>query len=328
MLFRRSLPNSMTGDTGAPISINTINPFHNKKSTGPFRAALIILWVASMLVSLMTQADEKAFFEDLNQLQTLLDVPHDNTKASMIKAAQKWRRKPGVERWEFPEVDVLPDIQKKAMGLLTKMGFTHEIKPEQHHFDYVLLLGATIPRMQRRLNQLIKLWNQGYTANQIISLTGQRPLTPGVDNPDNIVEQLFGRQASQLSQPIHETEGAVMIWATTAMPEAMQAIGCQFVSSPRRLGKTEWQRPSTRDTIKEWLKTKPAPGSVLVISDNPHALYQKNVVKDQLPEGFKVSVAAEAADLNTSFANYLDALALALHNRPKPKKTSLTPILE
>ena len=273
-----------------------------------------------MLMTPFAEAHKDSFFTELDRLQILLKVPHEKTKESMIEAAQVWRRKPNVERWEMVPMNTSSETRQQAMIILKRMGLVNEIKPKNRHFDYVLLLGATIPRMERRLNQVVRLWEQGIRANHIVFLTGQRPLTPAIDHPDQLIlRATASKRATDLSRPQNETEAAQMIWISSTMPPSMRKTGCQFISSPRVWTGNEWQRPNTRDTLKEWLQTQPASGSVLVISDNPHALYQKAVVEDELPASFKISMAAEAADPGTNLENYLDALALSLHNMPKAK---------
>ena len=143
---------------------------------------LPMLWIAAMLLVPYSQAEDKALFVELDHLQTLLNVPHKKTAESMIQASQIWRRKPGVERWEMPPINISPDSHDKAMKTLIKMGLVNELKPSQQHFDYILLLGATVPRMQRRLDQVIQLWGQGFRASHIVFLVGERPLTPSIDS--------------------------------------------------------------------------------------------------------------------------------------------------
>ena len=121
-----------------------------------------------------------------------------------------------------------------------------------------------------------------------------------------------------------------MIWSSTLLPKSMSAIDCHFIDSPRKWINQQWQRPNTRDTLQQWMKFKPTAGSVLIISDQPHAAYQQVVVRQELPDSFTTSLAAEAADPDTSLANYLDALALWLHNmpRPQPEKPQSMPPLQ
>ncbi|MDD7805340.1 MAG: hypothetical protein PUP46_07245 [Endozoicomonas sp. (ex Botrylloides leachii)] len=305
---------------------------HQKKQCGigniifrlitELKIGVCLLWTVIMLLSTSLQADENTLFDQLDQLETLLQVPHQKTRASMIDAAQVWRRQKDKERWDVQPMQLSPKVKKEAMDLLTSMGLVNALKPDKQHYDYILWLGATIPRMRSRLNQIINLWNQGIRAKHIVSLTGQRPLTAKIDKPKLLLQEANLSTKNSLVYPSNETEAAKMIWLLKDLPTTMQTLGCQFISSERRWQSTYWQRPNTRDTLKKWLATKPTPGSVLVISDQPNALYQKVVTETELPDTFTVSVSAEAISSKNDISLYLDALALWLHNMPREKTMS------
>ena len=72
-------------------------------------------------------------------------------------------------------------------------------------------------------------------------------------------------------------------------------------------------RPTTADTITEWLKTEPQPGTIIAISDQPHCLYQQAVLKALLPSNFDVETVGNGTSEKTSVALMLDALGRALY---------------
>jgi len=281
--------------------------------------------MSTMLITTLSQARDQNFFSKLDQIQTLLNIPHKNTPESMTQASSAWRRKPGVERWEMPEVNVSAETKVKVLQILTSLGLVHELKPDKQNYDYVLLLGATIPRMQRRLNQVNRLWTEGVTSNQILFLTGERPLIQNIDHVDELVKQATGGNISESARPLTETEGAKMIWVTSTIPKSLRNTDCRFITSPRIWTDNQWQRPNTRNTLQQWMKSNPPAGSVLIISDQPHAAYQQIVVQSELPNSFSTTLAAEAADIHTPLAIYLDALALWLHNMVSQKELTPTP---
>ncbi|KEQ14941.1 hypothetical protein GZ77_11885 [Endozoicomonas montiporae] len=268
--------------------------------------------------------------ELINTLSSLLDeldVPHSLDLDSITNAAQRWRRKPGQERWEMPDIKLDDEQHQKVMAHLKKIGLVDELKPSSKHFEYALLLGATVPRMETRLKQLVKLWHEGVRFNQIVFLVAQRPLIAGIDQVDTLISRVIGKGAPESAQknarPQTETEGARMVFEATEMPEAMRKIPVIYIDTPRYWNENYWQRANTRDTLKKWIQEyktpdgKPAGGKTLVVSDQPHALYQHEVVRQELPESFKTEVTGEKAADETRTAIYLDALALWLHNLQK-----------
>lgn len=279
--------------------------------------AVLFIGMLNMFLSIEALADRQELVEQLDSLLDTLNIPHKSDFNSMIDATQRWRRVPGQERWQLPDIDINDETKAKVTSLLKSIGIIDELKPSQKEFDYVLLLGATVPRMQQRLEHLARLWQSGIRYNQLVFLTGQRPLTPTIDNIDELIARTSGHLATDDSRPTTESEAAVMLFQSTPLMPEMRAKPVYFVDSPRYWNQTRWQRPNTRDTLKTWLHQNPKAGSVLVMSEQPSALYQQEVVRQELPETFSVEMAAQTAPKDTRLAILLDALALWLHNVQK-----------
>ena len=268
--------------------------------------------------------------ELINTLSLLLDelsVPHERTLDSIADAAQRWRRKPHQERWEVSDLNIDQKTRKTVLALLEKIGLINELKPDSNHFDYALAMGATVPRMESRLKQLVKQWQEGVRFDQIVFLVSQRPIVAGADKIDAFVARLIGKESSVKARmdarPLTETEGARMVFEVTPMPDEMRELPIVFIDTPRRWQQDHWQRANTRDTLKQWmqdyvpLKGKSMGGKALVVSDQPHALYQHEVVRQELPEQFETEVTGERAMDQTRLIIVLDAMALWLHNLQK-----------
>ena len=284
-----------------------------------------LLWITLMITPYSSSSDSPDssgyFMSSLSGLLNAFKLPHDQTLKSMTEASQAWRRKPGQERWEVPEVKLGKSEHDAVLKYLDQLGLVDELTPEAANYEYALVLGATVPRMERRLNHLVSLWKKGIRFKKIIFLVGQRPLTDGIDKVDTLIARTIGKQASgdraNAARPLTETEGAKLVYETSDLPPAMRQVPVEFVDTPRTWRHDHWQRANTRDTLKQWLGLRPEPGKTLVISDQPHAFYQAEVVKQELPESFAVDAAAQEADPDTQVSIYLDALALWLHNRQK-----------
>ncbi|USE37554.1 hypothetical protein [Endozoicomonas sp. SCSIO W0465] len=270
-----------------------------------------------MHLSMLSQADTVDPGENyevlsltLNELLTALCIAHDSTLESMIDTSQIWRRKPGQERWELPALNISTSQVDRAFDLLETLGLISPIAPLIKQYDYALLLGSTAPGMKRRLDYITDWWSQGVRFKRLIFLVGQRPLTPGADYLD-----ILKRQPDKNLDPFPftETEAAIMLHQLVPMPEAIRAVPVEFIDTPRNWRNGFWHRPNTRDTLKHWLKADPIPGAALVISDQPHGVYQKEVVRQELP-GFVIDLMAGPADPAATLPVYLDALALWLYN--------------
>lgn len=270
-----------------------------------------------MLLPHLAQADQTDLTRELSVLLSILNVPHDSNLDSMIEASQVWRRAPDQERWQLKDLDIDQNTHQKALRQLRKLDFVDEIKPKHEQYDYALLPGATIPRMQQRLENLISLWEKGIRFAKIIVTVGLRPVTPDVDKIDWITHKTSGSNPHKDAFPTTELEGAEMLFIATKMPEAMRQLPVEFIPTPRYWENNRWHRPNTRQTIATWNKTRPKPGSVLVLSEQPSAHYQMEVIRQELPDTFSVDLAARPALPETRLVILLDALALWLHNARK-----------
>lgn len=287
-----------------------------KLMPGTMKTAVLI-GMLCMFFSQTVLSEQQQQFKELDTLLNLFNIPHEFEFNSMVDATQTWRRTPGQERWQLPDIKTDSATRDQAIALIREMGLMDEASPASKEYDYVLLLGATVPRMQRRLEHVVKLWQEGIRYKRLVFLVSQRPLDTEIDQVNQLIGNTSGHLAKPQSRPITETEGAIMLFQFTPMMPEMRSIPVTFVDSPRHWNQTYWQRPNTRDTLKSWMAKNPAPGKTLVISDQPNGRYQEEVVRQELPETFFVDLAAPAADSETRLAIYLDALALWMHNLQK-----------
>lgn len=159
------------------------------------------------------------------------------------------------------------------MNWAEKEGIYSSWTPVCNRYDKALILGTTVPLMQKRLNYLKDLWNQGIRFSEIVWLTGERPLDPQMDGHSE--------------HYTNETEAAKWIWKDSDLPQEMHQIPTVFISVPMKGN----LRPNTEDTIIAWLNTKPKPCTALFISDQPFNGYQFAVVKTSLPDAIPFDLA-------------------------------------
>lgn len=252
--------------------------------------------LASVLINSNNQPTQ-----ELKNLLALLDLPGDDLKTIVDVTQRAWLRPAGKERWELDEI--APEKTEHLKAIFAKLGLVPEIKPTAQKYEYALLMGARLASTQKRVNYLLNLWQQGILFNSIVVLTGERPLDPAAE----AIEMANGGKATT------ECSMSQAVFAHLKAPEAFKNIPVTFVSVPMITtpdGKV--RRPTTGDTVKEWLKANPVPGNCLVLSNQPFVGYQDSVVKTLLPKSFTIESAGCGAD-NTHNAEVLDTLARWLY---------------
>ena len=214
----------------------------------------------------------------LCQLASAMDIPQN---ADIIVETQKhWLRKAGQERWELTELS--PEQRIFVLDWAEKQGLFSPWKPASDAYDKALILGATTSRMQMRLDYLKELWFQGTRFNEIVWLTGDRPL-------DKRVDSLTDRCSN-------ESQAAHILWEETNLPEDMRKLPVIFIAVPMKTEGSALKRPNTDDTIVAWLKTNPEPCIALFVSDQPFCGYQFSAIKTCLPESVQFDLVGQGVD--------------------------------
>ena len=107
-----------------------------------------------------------------------------------------------------------------------------------------------------------------------------------------------------------------MVYEQVEMPDEMRKCQLAVISSPQ-ITKPEGtvRRATTGDTIIDWHKTKPQPGTCLFISSQPYVKYQDAVIQSLLPQNFIVeTVGSGIKNPSTVDVNgCLDTLARRLY---------------
>jgi hypothetical protein len=260
--------------------------------------------------------------EHYNPTQALLNIlqatniKHDGTLFNIFTETQKWWLRPsGQERWENQTVFTFN--HNNVSQLFEDLALVHEIEPSNQHYNYVILLGATVESVRNRLAYLITLWNNGVRFDSIIILTGQRPLDPTIESPELLLHNnsttfpckpnwQFNGQL-----PRTETEMIKLVFDQADIPTELKNIPVYFIDTPMQLTENgALRRPNTLDTIKEWLKLyNPPTGSILAISNQPFVGYQDAVLRYYLPKSFVIETVGSDCLTNQNSTTMLDSLA-------------------
>ena len=103
------------------------------------------------------------------------------------------------------------------------------------------------------------------------------------------------------------------VFEQASLPDDMRQVKLVFVSAPEKRSfflLKKKVRAETLDTVKAWLATKPAPGPVLAVSNQPFIGYQHEAVQKALPKQFPVeTIGAGLADSDANIGVLLDDIA-------------------
>lgn len=257
--------------------------------------------------------------EHLITLLKELTVEHAGSWQSILNATQKeWLRPPDKECWQTEER--FAQMRTPLLKLMRAVGILEKIAPTKKNCTYLLVLGAIMESVRIRLAYAIALRNSGVRFNTIVLLGGQRPLDQTIENSAIVLDrnnpQLPIKKNWQLrgNLPITEIEMMRMIYDQTQLPPGMENINVVFVDTPMQIdAQGNRRRPNTGDTINEWLKTNPPPGSCIAISDQPHVGYQDAVLRSLLPKEFELETVGPEAAAQETIATLLDALARTIY---------------
>lgn len=233
-----------------------------------------------LILSSVFGSDVSFITPDLLHLLKVMEIPHDGTPNSIAIATQKkWTRPTGKERWQIE--DILTVAQRQTVfEFCQKQHFFDEIGASRKQYDYGIIVGGAVGRMEKRISHFVKLFESGVRFKRVVLLPGARPL-------DNCFESV---------PEGCKTEGEALrfLWEAQAVSQEVKWELLETPMIPTVEG--QFRRPGTSDVYLHWLKTAPAPGSCLFFSNQPFCLYQNAVAQLVMPEDFSVETAGAKAD--------------------------------
>jgi hypothetical protein len=226
-----------------------------------------------------------------DEKDTLQDVVTKTQKAWI--AVQQ-----GAQNKERSDLQDSAEQQKTAAEVVQtakEMGLFNARAPQLHRYTYGVVLGAFLNGVRERVAELAKAWEAGIRFDEVVILTGERPLRKG-DGENDDLKKLCDEKLSPLpfkkdwklpdnAVYEYETDMARLVLDQVQLPEGM-AKSCTFtvVNAPR--GKN--LRPSTKDTYDTWIKEhNPKPGTIVATSTpllcNYQQLTGENVLQGRMP---------------------------------------------
>lgn len=253
----------------------------------------------------------------LLQLLKETNTPHKGTLDSIFTVTQQcWLRPAGKERWEIE--NRFTNASKNLPQLFEKLSLINTIHPSQKNYTYALLLGdADATTMRMRIKNLIKIWNKGVRFNSLYILTGTQPLDEKVASKEIFLQctiknfPLNKNWQFNGNLPTTETKMIQFFLDQAILPAEWNDLPIVFVNTPMQPTKNgTLKRPTTLDTINEWLKLhNPQPSSILAISIQPYVAYQDSVLRDTLRSSFTIETVGNKYPADQNIPIMLDSVA-------------------
>jgi hypothetical protein len=258
--------------------------------------------------------------DNLLQLLRIVGMPEDTETLEKINTWAQANLLRDKERWN-EQTQRFEVFKEKLMPLLKALGFIEEVSPSFQKYDAAAIHGGLFPRVRLRLYDLIEQWKKGIRFKELYFLGGERPLEPEYESETILFEDkdslLKIRKDWKKPEKLPQTESEMMqmVWEQSEIPQDMRKeITVHFVNAPMKEDpKTHKKlRPTTDDTIQEWLKSHPVIGRYLTISNAPYidrqdAIFRFTVLKAS--QGYKIDTMGSKAREGEKIAIILDEVA-------------------
>jgi hypothetical protein len=215
---------------------------------------------------------------ELLQLDNLYE-DGDGLKEAVHKTQKHWlgvvQGRDGRERVDMVDSTHWQLIENDVFTCLEKLGLAQGKSPLLKKYNYAFLYGGFVKAMRYRLRELIEDWKNGISFDELVVLTGERPLR------DWWVNDFLGSARN-------ESEAAELLLKEAELPFSCKIT---YISVPM-IGNL---RPSTGDTIRAWLETNPKGGTILAPSHPIVFAYQDLVAKNILGKDFFIDTTGKPA---------------------------------
>lgn len=253
------------------------------------RKLLIFLFLPFVLHAIQLK-DDGYFKAEVFEFLEFMEVPDLPDHLILPYVKERWLQA-NKERWDmdFHSEEKL----QQALPYLQRIGCIDTIYASESEYDYALVLGATGPVMQKRLDFLYQEYLRGVHFTQIILLTGDRTLDP---KRDGVYENLTNE--TELFNHLFVNHPLCAVAAHTIVDSKQQTLE----DGTKR-------RPTTKNTLIDWLKLQPKPGKCLAVSTQPFVGYQEAIANTSLPMSFTIEGIGPALSSPYPLAIYLDNFA-------------------
>jgi hypothetical protein len=228
--------------------------------------------------------------EEQNKALNKILAQFDLKDASREEICERWLQL-GKERWHYDAR--YEEMNSTLWPLFEDAGMIHAIYPQQNCYDYLLVHGALLSRIEERWQYACSLWEKGVRFKTIVFLSGKRFILPS--------------EQTRVEDPSITTEADLTKWvyAHSPLPIGIEKVPVIFIDADASEG---FERPRTIETVQAWLALHPQPGSCLAISNQPYVEYQHAVFSLLLPDAYSLETVGSAVQEPHKMAILLDTL--------------------
>lgn len=239
------------------------------------------------------------------------------------KMQEKWLRKTE-HQYQIPA----GPPAEQDLFLLKVLNLVEAVKASLPQYDGVLVLGATVVAVRKRLSCLIKQYaetvdDEYVNFKNIYMLGGARPLDKEKEKPEVLCSpaELVFKENWTPPAELPTTEAGMMklVFEQSFLPPEWQGIFIDTPLQPTTDGKT--RHPNTADTVEAFLDTEPMPGKYLVVSSQPFVARQTmNVAQILKHYNFTAEGIGYEAPATTPLKTFLDETSRLLYEEIKASK--------
>lgn len=204
-----------------------------------------------------------------------------------------WIRKPNQERADLQDGVQEKRLRPFVLFHMHRLGMMKIVYPtEKIHYDYVVLHGAMINTMIKRIHFLRKIFSR-LCNTQIVFLSGKRLLDPDRERTYLLKGLQTEKDAAEYLMRQYNFSNVLFINATN-----FKGI-----------------RPNTKDTVDAWMLMNPKPGRILAISNQPYIQRQDWILRDAMPQDFSLETVGPGADSDIQTKVLFDELARLVYTQ-------------
>ena len=233
----------------------------------------------------------------------------ENIETAREVAKKHLMRPKDKERWEVYKT--VSDTQKEQLRpLLFDSVMVKRVLPSRTDYDAAAVFGATITRVNNRLEYLCKLLENGLKVQTIYLLGSDRDLRAGSLDDQSYAIKLVNRG-------IEPSEMQMMICLWEDLKQKYSQLKDMRVILIKANKKPNGKRAGTIDNLEAMTKLTPdlKGKHILFVSNNPYVAYQDSVCKRVLHKTEAIfETVGDAASTNETVENILDSIAMTLDN--------------
>ena len=184
------------------------------------------------------------------------------------------------ERWEVQPHAWMINNKEQNLKILATLDMVQEVMPKMPSSDAICILGATLKRMEERLNYASSVVIKGFDTKNIILLAGERYATINVDGTQDELAEVAKTYNLIDHTKVIETHLAREAYKKSAFYNDLPVeFNIHVIDTPRG----DLPRPTTQTTILElldFLKEHDDIKSITFVSNQPYVKYQQAVIKN------------------------------------------------